>query len=284
MRTVFGFCDTVLLKEDPNYEYIAVANQDRYRFRNQIIYNSNSMRSQEIDPKSSIILGFGDSVLNGGVVTDHSDLATTILSDSLTNISGGKTQFLNISAGSWGPDNCFAYLHKHGDLNSKAIYLFVSSHDAYDNMTFDKVVGVEKYFPNKQYGSAIYEVIDRYLIPKMYSSFKNKKADTEKNIGINKQKPKSEFNSGFANFVNYSITNDISFTIYLHAELSELKAGAYNKQGQRIVDFANTNHIPIIKALDYGFNKQDYRDHIHLSESGQEKIAQIILKHIDSNL
>ena len=80
LRQYYGFCDTVLIKEDPDFEYIAQPNQHHFRFRNNVNYNSKSMRSEEIDVSSKIILGFGDSVINGGVTTDQDSLATTILS------------------------------------------------------------------------------------------------------------------------------------------------------------------------------------------------------------
>ncbi|MFN0048046.1 MAG: hypothetical protein ACKVOU_02860, partial [Cytophagales bacterium] len=171
LRFYFGFCNTVLMKEDSNCEYMAQPSQSRFRFRNMIKYNSFSMRSDEIDSASLIILGFGDSVINGGVQTDHDSLATTILSKSFTKLYQQKVQFLNISAGSWGPDNCYAYLQKYGNFNAKSIYLFVSSHDAYDNMNFQKIVGVNESFPSSQYSLAIYEMFDRYLKPRLISYF-----------------------------------------------------------------------------------------------------------------
>lgn len=43
---------------------------------------------------------------------------------------------LNISAGSWGPDNCAAYLKHYGLFGAKAMSLLVSSHDAMILWTF----------------------------------------------------------------------------------------------------------------------------------------------------
>ena len=128
------------MQQSVKYEYIAKPNQERFRFRNAINYNSLSMRSDEINSDAVIILGFGDSVLNGGVLTSNEDLATTLLSKYLTKKMNKPVQFLNISAGSWGPDNCFAYLLEKGDFNAKSIYLFVSSHDAYDIMNFEQII------------------------------------------------------------------------------------------------------------------------------------------------
>jgi hypothetical protein len=112
LRSYYGFCQTVLFDEDPSYEYLQKPNQDVFRFRKYSQYNSYSMRSEEVDTLAVKILGFGDSVLNGGVQTDQDSLATSILSDTLSKLYKKKIQFLNIAAGSWGPDNCYAYLKK----------------------------------------------------------------------------------------------------------------------------------------------------------------------------
>lgn len=281
LRQYYGFCDTVLIKEDSSFEYIAQPNQDRFRFRNHVKYNSYSMRSEAVDTTSVVILGFGDSVINGGVQTDQDSLATTILSDTLSKLQGKKIQFLNISAGSWGPDNCYAYLKKYGDFGAKSIYLFVSSHDAYDNMNFEKIVDVSKSFPSKQYSLALYELVDRYLIPRLKSMLK-KTASNSDNLGINKKKDNSIFNTGFISFLSYSKDKNIPFTIYLHADRDEMKSGSYNQQGQEIIRFAKENNIPIILDLENGLNLSDFRDGIHLNCKGQKKLANSLIKYMDT--
>lgn len=281
LRLYYGFCDTVLIKEDPNFEYIAQPNQTHFRFRKNVNYNSKSMRSQEVDTASYIILGFGDSVINGGVQTDQDSLATTILSNTLSKLKGEKVQFLNISAGSWGPDNCYAYLKKNGDFGAKSIFLFVSSHDAYDNMNFEKIVDINKSFPSKQSPSALYELVDRYLLPRLESKFQNSELKSD-NLGINKKKSNSLFNTGFISFLSYSKFKKIPFTICLHADSEETKLGCYNEQGQEIIRFAKKNNIPIILDLENGLNLSDFRDFIHLNSNGQKKLADSILKYINS--
>jgi len=277
LRYYFGFCDTVLMREDKQYEYIPMPNQQRFRFRNHIFYNALSMRSEEVDTGAVKILGFGDSIINGGVLTDQESLATTLLSDTLSKLKVAKVQFLNISAGSWGPDNCYAYLQQHGDFNAGHIYLFVSSHDAYDNMDFSKIVGVNESFPDKQYPSALLELFDRYLLPKL--GFANgANTNDQASLGIDKKQMNSKFNPGFTSFLNYTTAKKIPFTIYLHAEYSEFEAGAYNQQGKEIIAFAEKNKIQLIKELDSDFQATDYRDFIHLNESGQKKLAQLVLQ------
>lgn len=283
LRSYFGFCDTVLMEEDPDYEYIAQPNQYRFRFRNNIYYNKESMRNNEIDNTAVKVLVFGDSVINGGSLTDQDSLATTILSDTLSKYYNKKIQFLNISAGSWGPDNCYAYLQKHGDFNARHIFLFVNSHDAYDNMNFEKIVGVNESFPDQQYRSALYELFDRYLLPRLSVEF-NWSSGKTNDLGINKKHDGSVFNSGFESFLLYSRSHNMSFTIYLHADIAELKAGVYNEQGQDIIRFSETNNIPIIKDIETGLEISDFRDNIHLNEKGQKKISTIVLSFILEHL
>jgi len=136
----------LLFNEDPGYEYIARPNQDIVRLDNRISYNAQSMRSKPLGQNDSCtIIGFGDSVINGGTLTDQDDLATTILEDSL----GNNIRMLNVSAGSWGPDNCAGYLKQYGDFHAKLFVLVVSSHDAHDNMQFEKIVGRHPSDPDK---------------------------------------------------------------------------------------------------------------------------------------
>jgi hypothetical protein len=280
LRQYYGFCDNVLTQEDSSFEYIAQPNQHRFRFRNHVNYNSKSMRSKEIDTTSFIILGFGDSVINGGTMTDQDSLATTILSDTLSKWQGKTVQFLNISAGSWGPDNCYEYLKKYGDFGAKSIFLFVSSHDAYDTMNFEKIVDVSVNYSSKQYSLALYELFDKYILPKVMTIFQ-KNISKNDSLGINKKKDNSVFNSGFLSFLSYSKDKKIPLTLYLHAEKKELKAGVYNDQGKRIIKFATENNIPIILDLKNGLDISDFRDDIHINSKGQRKLAFQITKYIE---
>jgi len=281
LRIYYGFCDTVLMQEDSYYEYIAQPNQRRFRFRNHINYNSLSMRSDEVDTSALTILGFGDSIINGGAQTDHDSLATTLLSKALTSTWAHKVQFLNISAGSWGPDNCFAYLKKHGNFGAKQIFLFVSSHDAYDNMSFEKTVDANINFPSKQYVSAIYELFDRYLVPRLQDRYPSLRPEQKKDdLSINKKTDSAVFNPGFYQFADYARSNNIPLTVYLHAEQTEVTSGGYNDQGQAIIRFANENGIPILKDLENGLTIEDFRDPIHINARGQRKLAATVLAYL----
>ena len=87
-RFVLGLGDPPLSIGDKEIDYLFAPNQECNRFGNSIVYNDFSMRCdftlKGTNPKRRIFV-VGDSVVNGGVLTDHKDLATTILQNTGMN-------------------------------------------------------------------------------------------------------------------------------------------------------------------------------------------------------
>jgi len=278
LRLALGLGSMVLFLEDDAIEYIPAPNQHSVRFGNKIDYNEYSMRSLSIAANDGcIVLGFGDSVLNGGTLTDQDSIATTIVEKQMRQ-TNADIRFLNISAGSWGPDNCAAYLNKFGSFNAKMIVLFVSSHDAYDNMTFQKTVGINKSYPKEQYPLALLELLDRYVQPRLMKLIHRRNVDDD--LMINKNG--IGFNPGFDFFKDYTQKNQIPFLVCLHAETAEIKAGKFNTQGEEILRFCEENGIKVISGFEIGEDLKDFRDHIHLNERGQKRWAKALSKEIQA--
>lgn len=275
LREYWGFCDNVLMMYSPNYEYIEQPNQKRFRFRDHIYYNKYSMRSPEVDSSALIILGFGDSIINGGVMVDQDSLTTTLLSEGLTDALHTKVQVLNIGAGSWGPDNDFAYLKEKGNFNARMIFLLVSSHDAHDNMDFTPVIDKVNRYESRQYKSAIMELLEKYIIPRVFDGKGN-----EESTVVKKGK---EFNTGFLNFYKYCKEKNIPFFIYLHPDKNEITEQKYSWQGQQIIDFCKQYNIPCIQSL-HSIQPDDYRGVIHMNHSGQRHMKEDLLPVILSTL
>jgi len=279
LRKVWGFGETVLFKADENLEYIAQPNQERHRFGHKIVYNQFSMRSAPLrDDDKCVVLGFGDSVINGGALTDQDSLATTIVENEF----GGRMRFLNISAGSWGPDNCAGYLREYGDFNAKLIVLFVSSHDAHDNMTFEPTVGYHESYPDKQYLLASGEVLVRYVMPRIFGRFQDQPSSGADNLMINKNG--EGFNKGFEYFNNYTKEKGIPFIVCLHAEPAEIAQGKFNEQGEEIIAFCKSNNIKLISGLEIGEEPGDFRDGIHINERGQKRWAKVLFSELQDTV
>ena len=285
-RFALGMCDAPLFRSDADYEYIPQANQDRYRFFCRYRTNAYCQRSEAPDSTKKRILGLGDSVLYGGTSMDQDSLATTIFS-----LETGM-QMLNVSAGSWGPDNCAAYLRKHGTFGASAMVLVCSSHDAYDVMTFAPVVGVYPTFPDRQYKCGLWELLDRYLVPKMkfwYNSIAGpadapavQYADPDAQVArraANRQVLQKglRFNPGFDELKHIADSCGIPFAIYLHPETGELAAGAYNDMGKEIIHWADTAGVHLVVGISTE-TADMYRDCIHLNGKGQRHLADELKK------
>ena len=294
LRLVFGFCDAVLYQSSPAYEYIAQPNQHRYRFFSHIDYNSYSQRSEEPDSTKTIVLGLGDSVIFGGTMLDQDSIATTLFSKET------GMQMLNISSGSWGPDNCAAYLKEKGTFGAKTMVLVCSSHDAFDVMSHIPVVGIYPNYPDKQYKLAIWEVIDRYLMPRIKVYFRGKqlldpdaqvveKVKSEERRVKNSNAANDEgviqkalnFDPGFDQLLQISEEKHIPFFIYLHPEVGEVMSRKYKEGGLMIMEWAKTHHVKLMDGLNEGVTVDMYRDVIHLNEKGQRNLANSLKKMIN---
>ena len=280
LRIGFGFCDALLYQSSDRYEYIAQPNQVRHRFGARLVTNSHSQRSEEPDSTKVKVLGLGDSVIFGGSWVDHDSLATTLFS----NETG--MQMLNISCGSWGPDNCVAYLQENETFVAKAMVLVCSSHDAYDAMSFVPVVNVYPNYPDKQYKLAICELIDRYMIPYIKTKTNTKQyadpdAEVKKRAADRQVIQKSPyFVKGFDNLKQMADSLSMPFWIYLHAEQGELKQKRYNDMGQQIILWADSARVPLVNGIEEGERLEMYHDAIHFNERGQRHLADVLKKYI----
>lgn len=280
LRFAFGFCNAMLYTSSDAYEYIATPNQNRYRMGAHIQINSYSQRCEEPDSTKVRVLGLGDSVLFGGTTMDQEDLASSIFSEKT------GMQMLNISAGSWGPDNCAAYLREKGVFGAKAMVLVCSSHDAYDKMLHVPVVGLYPNYPDKQYRWAIGELMDRYVLSGVSLYWKKTKRKLDPDETVVKQvenavvQPKSSMkypvNEGFDELKEIADSVGIPFFVYLHAEKGEVMCGEYNVMGKAIIEWMEKNKIPCLKGIDAGESVEMYRDGIHLNEKGQRHLAKCL--------
>lgn len=280
LRYIFGLCDVILYQESDRYEYIAKPNQDRYAFFSHIKYNSYSQRSEEPDSTRKIVLGLGDSVLFGGQQIDQDDIATTLFSKET------GVQMLNISAGSWGPDNCVEYIREKGLFGASAIVLVCSSHDAYDRMSFIPVVGIWDNYPKEQKYFALQVAWNRYVYPRIRQwigvrEYLDPDAQVVQRSKNSQVIQKSDaFVQGFDNLKVIADSAKIPLYIYLHAELGELEDKCYNDMGQRIIQWCQQNDVSLIQDINEGIEPEMYKDILHLNKKGQRHLADVLEREI----
>ncbi|MCA1763899.1 MAG: hypothetical protein ABR574_05565 [Cryomorphaceae bacterium] len=264
---LIGFGNIPVYYSSDLYEYALEPKQEMKRFGNSIYINAEGMRSDELEPGDKPILKFGDSVLHGGVATDQSDLASEIL-ESRFESELPKVRILNIAAGSWGPDNAFAWMMEHSDFDAQAIVLVFSSHDWQDQMTFRKVVGEVSFYPESRPFLALTDAAE-WFYSRWFSEVDWD--DLEENEEVTYKGGK--FNRGWQQFIDYCAKRGIPLVVYHHADLEEVTNKKWNKKGAKLEAFLADKNIARLSGLESGMEKADFRDEIHLTPSGQRKLA-----------
>ncbi len=275
LRFAVGFGEHPVYYSSGDYAYALRPDQDLRRFGNRFFINEAGMRSAPLDTGEFRILKFGDSVLNGGVATDQDGLVSSLSEkrfaerpplDPSGNPLPEKVRMLNVSAGSWGPDNAFAWMQAHGDFDARAIVLVFSSHDFRDIMTFEEVVGNVPFYPESQPFTALTDAVtwtvSRYFTTVNWNDLPG--------AGV---RPQDTFNPGWEKFTYYCRNRDIPLLVYHHPTRSECEAGEWNEEGTSLQSLFAELGVAVISGLEVPCNASAYRDDIHPDEAGQALIA-----------
>ncbi len=268
-------------------EYMYKPNQNIYRFGNHFFINEYGMRSDSFTKKKANekeirIMVFGDSVINGGNLTDQSELATTILKNKLSEIFNKDIIVGNISAGSWGPGNWLAYAKEYGFFNADIVILVISSHDYIDNPTFAPLN--KNTHPTEKPPFAIIEGIQRYLprfLPEIFT-----REDLIKVNSSNQEIEKAV--KDLRNFLILAQKNSSLVLVFQHYEKSELDSK--ETLGHRHIrtickELGISPHslAPYFnRSIVHGFNP--YRDEIHPNALGQKLISEAFLTEIRKHI
>ncbi|MEM9881546.1 MAG: hypothetical protein AAF800_01360 [Planctomycetota bacterium] len=258
-RWGLGLGDPPLSVADPQIEYLF--KPGRYeRFGNTVYVNRHHMRSPEADRFP--VLMIGDSVLNGGSQTDQSELASSLLSESLGVPVG------NVSAGSWGPQNQLAYAERFGLFGAEQVVLMWNSGDTADVPTFEPIVGVAPAFPGTRPPSALWEGVTRYL-PRYLKRQKTPAGPTPNPATPNPSDvPAPEALAAADELIRRARDAGADVLIALHLEREESEAD--HRPGYGVWQkLAADRGVPVV-TLD--LPPSAYRDKIHPNAEGQRLI------------
>jgi hypothetical protein len=283
-RFHLGFGDPPLSIADPEIEYLFAPNQHLRRFGNRIDYNAWSMRSDDFPVQKNQaselrVMVFGDSVVNGGVLTDQRDIATSILQRQLGLFLGRQVVVGNISAGSWGPPNMLAYARHFGLFQAAVVVIVVSSHDYADAPTFEPVVGVNPDFPSHRPWCATWEAITRYLpryLPAMKSETPVVRPPNPKDI--------DESLGALGDLIRLAQKNGAKVILAQHLDLQELPPGHLEEGHDAIAKVAREAGVEPFDLEGKDASAALFRDHIHPNQAGQALIANRLLAAIQATL
>lgn len=269
-----------------------------HRFGNTITINLFSMRSgpitpEKTDPRELRVLMVGDSVINGGSLTDDRELATAILQDRLSSTLQRPVYVANISASSWGPPNQAAYLRKFGWFDADLLVLVLSSHDAIDTPSFEPTVGVHPSYPDHKPLFALTELITRYsplsrfFHPVPIESFELQYSSPSNEIlEVRKQKCQQALREMFQE----AKKKGIHCLIVIHATREELN-GKIRSERSAILEVVEENAVPVLDdgqamKASWQSGKDPFRenDEIHPNAVGQQVLVSILYEPILTQL
>ena len=281
-RFYYGLGDPPLSDADADMDYIFRPNQRCRRFGNAVNYNNLSMRMDEdvdLSDARERVFVVGDSVVNGGSLTDQADLATTLLQKAMP----GRL-VCNVSAGSWGPGNYAAYFRRHPGLVRSGDVLVVeaSTHDLWEDDPREgagSIVGTLS-FPSKRPWCALWEGYERYFRPRFLSSGRSRNRKVDAQPSQDEKDRLAAFNLAQLDYV-YSLPARRKVLI-LHRTRAEAKVAA---AGGRLSGAAGEGESALVshareRGVDVAFANlnpdEDYRDTIHPNESGQYRLFEAI--------
>ena len=281
-RYCLGLGDPPLSEGSADIDYIFRPNQRCRRFGNAINYNNLSMRMDEdVDPSDSRkrVFVVGDSVVNGGSLTDQKDLATALLQKAMPNVL-----VCNVSAGSWGPGNYAAYFRRHPALvrEGDVFVLEMSTHDLWEDdpkTGAGSIVGSVS-FPSKRPWCALWDGYVRYFRPRCASRGRAKPKKVDAPPLKERKERLAEFNLSELDYL-YSLPAKGKFLLVHRSrgEAKALEAGAalsgFSAEGEEaMVSHARKHGVEVVFAnLDPA---ADYRDSIHPNERGQRKLFEAL--------
>lgn len=250
-------------------------NQDVDRFGNRQLYNEYGMRNRPVTVWGDArrILVFGDSVLNGGNLTDHENLATTAAMRRTEGIV-----FANISAGSWGPDNILGWIETYGLPGAETAILVLSSHDAADPPTFEPLNPATH--PTTRPISALWEGITRYLPRYLPSSIGGYLApDLPDRAHLENQHVGRDGLDVLPDIMTIFADSGVRACAILHATLLERRNGEFEGIND-IAKVLSASGLPVVKLHEIASGttpSELYRDDIHINDAGQLLLAQALL-------
>jgi hypothetical protein len=289
LRLRFGLGSPVLYLGDSDIGYLLAPNQKTRRDGNLIEINQYSMRSASISPLPTAGTGrvmlLGDSLVNGGWWTDQSQTLSALIGQQLLSGSGNGVswQVLNVSANSWGPPNQLAYLQRFGMFGSEVMVLLLNTDDLFSGLPNPGVVGRDRNYPNVPPRLALVEVFNRQLRPSEPIPPRQQPQPSDL-VGYNLEK--------LLMIEAIALQNNANFILAMTPLLREVgEPGSRDyeiKARQRLTELTKSQNwvyidfLPIFKAT--AQPETLYRDHIHLTPSGNQLVSETISQRLKEQL
>lgn len=286
-RYVFGLGDPPLFVIDPDIEYLNKPSQQCRMLGHRIHYNAWSMRSDDFpaaktDPTELRVLVIGDSVVNGGVKLDQSEIVTEQLRSMLQDRIGRPVVVGNLSASSWGPPNQLAYVRRFGLFDADVVVVAVSLGDYDDVPRFDRRIGVDPAFPGTKPRLALEELANR--VRSRLEAMWRRTMDVEKPVQPGDREAALD---ALRTLVTLAVDSGAQVILLQHMERAEVLGGPAPDHDvvRALAESAGAEVVndgpALASALASG--RRIYSDHVHLTPAGHRLLAQLLADAIDAS-
>ena len=260
----FGLQAVPLYEPNPIFEYRFQPNQECAVFGKTLRINALGLRGELPRSKSDSVVWYcGDSVINGGIHTHEDSLATFKWDAGMEQKLGRSIATVNISQGSWGPENTLAFCREYKDKLGQPglIVLALSSHDWDDRMAFC-YTGDSRDMPSKS-RSATGNVLHKLTGPLQHCQ--HPQADLKGNKEMDE-------------WMRFANELQADLCVYLHPTQDEILNQSRSNQGQKLTSWCLERNVRLVDGMDL-LELDHFRDGIHLNEAGQDELANIFLSH-----
>lgn len=286
-RFGFGLGDPPLEILDPACGYRFSPSQEVGRFGNRVSYDANSARGIDEDlpiAQAWKTLVIGDSVLNGGTLTDDQDTASAVLNGLAFSLNGRTLRFLNLSAGSWAPPQQLGYLNAYGTLGADSVVMVLSSHDA-----LGLAKGGKSPFPTVKPWTATEELVLRYLMGyrrHLFTSapagWKAAAADVPSDVAASED-PTATSVWCLKQIVGLCRRKNLPLAVVLWPNQSEAATKQWDQTADVFLQVLVAEKVPYVDLMPQitatpNFETTVYRDGIHPTPAGQRLVAGAVLQ------
>jgi hypothetical protein len=170
LRLLLGLGSPPLVYASNKFGYAFQPNQLCRRFGHKISYNEVGLRSEKLRPQTGAayrVLCVGGAVTNGGAPIGQTDTYPYQL-ERILHDRKQDAQVLNASAGGWNFGNEAGFLQDKGLFEAKIVVLEVGTRDLFQESPLNSVNGNDPNLPEHDPPTAISELADRYILPKVY--------------------------------------------------------------------------------------------------------------------
>ncbi|MGH8210260.1 MAG: SGNH/GDSL hydrolase family protein [Steroidobacteraceae bacterium] len=284
LRFAYGFGRPLLYASDPVVGYLPKPNQLVHRFGATNRINASSMRADEFakikDPNSFRLFFIGDSVTYGTTYVEQNQIFTERIGVALSKRLHRHVEILNASAGGWAPENEYRYLRTRGTYGADAVIFVINTNDL-DQM-FERLE-VSPQFPTKNPLTAVGEVWERYIEPRIYAGIRTTDPGSQVDTDPDIRREQGVLRT-LENARALTAAARIPFALIFSPAAYEFEhTPAWQAAVQNLFQWASAQRVELVDMTPVYARyskKQVYLDDIHLTPFGHELVATEFLAHI----